>query len=109
MPDHSFLGSAIVLGGAGAGVVCLHSHCIVDIILGGWQDLYTERLVDSVMGRARDAMMHHFSCVARGDSRAYRWRPREVMRAHQYICCVLEKSGRIEHEPINGVDVNFLM
>ena len=25
------------------------------------------------------------------------------------LCCVLEKSGRIEHEPVNGVDVNLLM
>ena len=44
---------------------------IVGISLGGWQDMYTERLVDSVVGRARDVMT--ISCVARGDSRAYRW------------------------------------
>ena len=24
------------------------------------------------------------------------------------LCCVLEKSGRIEHEPVNGVDDNFV-
>ena len=38
--------------------------------------MYTERLVDSVAGRARDVTT--ISCVARGDSRVYRWRPREV-------------------------------
>ena len=54
---------------------------IVGISLGGWQDMYTERLVDSVVGSARDVMT--ISCVARGDSRTYRWRPREVMRARQ--------------------------
>ena len=42
---------------------------IVGISLGGWQDMYMERLVDSVVGRARDAMT--ISCVARGDSRVY--------------------------------------
>ena len=54
---------------------------IVGISLGGWQNMYMEQLVDSVVGRVRDAMTT--SCVARGDSRAYRWRPREVTRARQ--------------------------
>ena len=56
---------------------------IVGISLGGWQDMYTERLVHvhSVVGRAQDVMT--ISCVARGDSPAYRWRPREVTRARQ--------------------------
>ena len=35
--------------------------------------MYTEQLVDSVVGRALDVMT--VSCVARSDSRAYRWRP----------------------------------
>ena len=43
--------------------------------------MYTERLVDNVVGRARDVMT--VSCVARGDSHAYRWHPREVTRARQ--------------------------
>ena len=43
--------------------------------------MYMERLVDSVVGRARDAMT--VSCVARGDSRPCRWRPPEVARAWQ--------------------------
>ena len=38
--------------------------------------MYTERLVDSVVGRARDVVT--ILCVARGDSCAYQWRP-EVM------------------------------
>ena len=54
---------------------------ILDISLGVWQDMYTERLVDSVVGRARDVMT--ISCVVRGDSRACRWRPPEVTRAWQ--------------------------
>ena len=54
---------------------------IVGISLGGWQVMYTERLVDSVGERARDAMT--ISGVTRGDSRVYRWRPREVTRARQ--------------------------
>ena len=33
--------------------------------------MYTEQLVDSVVGRARDVMT--ISCVAMGDSRAYLW------------------------------------
>ena len=45
--------------------------------------MYTERLVDSVVGRVRDVMT--ISCIARGDSRAYRWHPREVTRARQSI------------------------
>ena len=43
--------------------------------------MYMERLVDSVVGRARDFMT--ISCIARGDSRTYRWRPPEVTRASQ--------------------------
>ena len=43
--------------------------------------MYTERLVDSDVGRAREAMT--VSCVARGDPRAGRWRPREGTRAGQ--------------------------
>ena len=43
--------------------------------------MYTERLVDSVVGRARDVMT--ISYIARGDSCAYRWCPREVTRARQ--------------------------
>ena len=43
--------------------------------------MYTERLVDSFVGSARDVMT--ISCVARGDPRAYRWCPREVTRARQ--------------------------
>ena len=58
---------------------------IVGISLGGWQDMYTERLVDSVVGRARDTMT--ISCVARGDSHAYRWRPPEVTRARESMLC----------------------
>ena len=54
---------------------------IVGISLGGWQHMYTERLVDSVVGKARDAMT--VSCVVRGDPRAGRWRPREGTRAWQ--------------------------
>ena len=45
--------------------------------------MYTERLVDSVLGRARDVMT--ILCVARGDPRAYQWRPREVTRARQSL------------------------
>ena len=52
---------------------------IVGISLGGWQDMYTERLVDSVVERARDVMTS--SCVARGDSRPCRFRPREGTRS----------------------------
>ena len=43
--------------------------------------MYMERLVDSVVGRARDAMT--VSCVVRGDPRAGRWRPLEGTRAWQ--------------------------
>ena len=43
--------------------------------------MYTERLVDSVVSRARDVMTP--SCVVRGDPRAGRWRPPEVTRAWQ--------------------------
>ena len=56
---------------------------IVGISLGGWQDMYTERLVDSVVGRAQVVMS--VLCVARGDPRAYRWHPREVTRARVYM------------------------
>ena len=42
--------------------------------------MYTEWL-DSVVGRARNVMT--ILCVARGDSGAYRWRPREVTRECQ--------------------------
>ena len=35
--------------------------------------MYTERFVESIVGRARDAMT--ISCVAMGDSHTYRWRP----------------------------------
>ena len=45
--------------------------------------MYTERLVDSVVGRARVVIT--VSCVARGDSRAYQWRPPEVTRERQYM------------------------
>ena len=55
---------------------CVFVLYIVGISLGGWQDMYTEELVDSVVGRARDVTI--VSCVARSDSRAYRWRPPEV-------------------------------
>ena len=57
--------------------------------------MYTERLVDSVVERARDVMT--ISCVTRGDFRVYRWRPPEVTRERQstHVCCVLEGSGRI--------------
>ena len=55
---------------------------IVGINLGGWQDMYTERLVDSVGERARDVMT--ISCVTRGDSRVYRWRPRGDTSAPVY-------------------------
>ena len=51
------------------------------ISLCGWQDMYMERLVDSVVGRVRDAMT--VSCVVRGGPRAGRWRPREGTRACQ--------------------------
>ena len=37
---------------------------IFDISLGGRQDIYTKRLVDSVVSRARDDMTS--SCVVRG-------------------------------------------
>ena len=43
--------------------------------------MYTERLVDSVVERARDVMTA--SCVVRGDSRPCRWRPREGTQAWQ--------------------------
>ena len=43
--------------------------------------MYTERLVDSVVERARDVMT--ILCVTRGDFRVYRWHPREVTRARQ--------------------------
>ena len=84
MPDHASLGSTIVLEGGGGSVperaLALY---VVGISLGGWQYMYTERLVDSVVGRARDCMT--ISCIAnaRGDPRAYRWRPREVTRGRQ--------------------------
>ena len=43
--------------------------------------MYTEWLVDSVVGRARAVMT--VLCVARGDSRAYWWRPLNVTRERQ--------------------------
>ena len=43
--------------------------------------MYTGRLVDSVGERAQEVMT--ISCVARGDSRVDRWRPREVTQARQ--------------------------
>ena len=54
---------------------------IVGISLGGWQDMYTEWLGDSVGERTRDVIT--ILCVTRGDSRVYRWRPREVTLAGQ--------------------------
>ena len=51
----SFLGSTIVLGGGGGSVASIHSY-ILGISLGGRQDMYMERLVDSVVVRARDVM-----------------------------------------------------
>ena len=56
---------------------------IVGISLAGWQDMYTERLVDSVVERALDVITS--SCVVRGDSHLCRWRPREGTRAWQSI------------------------
>ena len=56
---------------------------ILGISLGGWQDMYTEQLVDSVVGRAQDVMT--ISCVVRGDARACRWRPPEVTGAWQFM------------------------
>ena len=61
--------------------MCHYIYNAFGISLGGWQDMYTERFVDSVVGRARDVMT--FSCVVRGDPRAGRWRPPEVTRAWQ--------------------------
>ena len=57
--------------------------------------MYTERLVDSVVGRARVVMT--VSCVARSDSRSYWWRPTEVRLFLKEtdvssLCCVLEGS-----------------
>ena len=43
--------------------------------------MYTERLVDSVVGRAWDVMT--VSCITRGDSRVYRCRPPKVTRERQ--------------------------
>ena len=43
--------------------------------------MYTERLEDSVVGRARDVMTASY--VVRGDSRPCRWRPPEWTRAWQ--------------------------
>ena len=60
---------------------CALALYILGISLGGWQDMYTERLVDSVVGRARDFMT--FSCMVRGNSHACRWRPPEVTQAWQ--------------------------
>ena len=54
---------------------------ILGISLGGWQDMYRERLVDSVVGSAHDVMT--ISCVARGDSHAYWLGTQEVMQARQ--------------------------
>ena len=81
MPDRSSLGSTIVLGGGGGCSERALTWYIVGISLGGGQDMYTERLVDSVGERERDAMT--ILCVTRGDSQVYRWHPREVTRAHQ--------------------------
>ena len=53
----------------------LFSIIILGISLGSRQDMYTERLVDSVVGRAGDVMTS--SCVVRGDSCPCRWRPRD--------------------------------
>ena len=55
--------------------------CVVGVGLGGGQDVCAERLVDSVGEGARDVVT--VSCVAGGDSRVSRWRPREVTRARQ--------------------------
>ena len=52
---------------------------ILGISLGGWQDMYTERLVDSVVDRPHHVMTS--SCVVRGDSRLCP----EVTREHQSI------------------------
>ena len=41
--------------------------------------MYTERLEDSVVGRARDVMT--ISCVVRGNPRVGRWRLPEVTQA----------------------------
>ena len=43
--------------------------------------MYADRLVDSVVGRAR--IVRTFSSVARGDSRAYQWRPPEGTQERQ--------------------------
>ena len=49
------------------------------------------------------------SWIAMSDSRPYRWRPPEVTREGQSMLrYIIEGSGRILHEPINGVDINVL-
>ena len=67
--------------------------------MGGWQDMYTERLVDSVVERVRDvirpgALLAVIPTLVSG----------ALEKGHERgsLCCVLKGSRRVEHEHING-------
>ena len=62
--------------------------------------MYT--LVDSVLGRAWDVMTRAllFPYLSVTPSRT---------DTGSSVYAAFLRSGRVEHEPINGVDVNFLM
>ena len=61
--------------------MCTLALYILGISLGGRQDMYTERLVDSVVDRVRDVMTS--SCVVRGDSRLCP----KITRVRQSMLC----------------------